>query len=144
MTKTDNLSELLRDRGNRITEPRLRVWEVLNRASGHLTVEEIVSEVHKADPSINTSSVYRTLALLADLGLVRESQLGSDEGARWELAHPDDHFHLVCRSCAEVEHHEGDLVDQIRDHLSGGHNFEAEAIDLVVTGICSKCSRRPA
>jgi Fur family ferric uptake transcriptional regulator len=140
MKAHDDLGELLRDRGNRMTEPRLRVWEVLSRATGHLTVEEIVFEVHKADPSINTSSVYRTLALFADLGLVRESQLGSDEGARWELAHPDDHFHLVCRSCGEVEHHEGDLVNQIRDHLASGHGFRAEAVDLVVTGLCSNCS----
>lgn len=134
------LGVVLRDSGNRLTEPRLRVWEVLSRASGHLTVEEIVTEIHRTDPTINTSSVYRALALFADLGLVRESQLGPDEGARWELAHPDDHFHLVCRSCGEVDHHEGDLVDQVRSHLSGGHGFLVEEIDLVVTGLCSRCS----
>jgi Fur family ferric uptake transcriptional regulator len=134
------LADLLRHRGNRLTEPRLRVWEVLNRAGGHLTVEEIVGEVHKADPTINTSSVYRTLALFADLDLVRESSLGPDGGARWELGHPDDHFHLVCRVCGEVDHHEGDLVEQIRSHLGTGHGFEAEEIDLVVTGTCARCA----
>jgi Fur family transcriptional regulator, ferric uptake regulator len=133
------LSSILRETGNRMTEPRLRVWEVLNRAQTHLTVEDIVKEVHRADPSINTSSVYRTLGLFADLELVRESQLGTDEGARWELSHPDDHFHLVCRSCGKVDHHEGDLVEQIRTHLSAGHGFSAEEIDLVVTGLCQDC-----
>jgi len=133
---------MLRDSGNRLTEPRLRVWEVLNRSDSHLTVEQIVAEVHLADPTINTSSVYRTLALFADLDLVRESQLGPDEGARWELDHPDDHFHLVCRSCGEVDHHEGDLVDQIRDHLRSGHGFAAEGVDLVVTGLCIACAER--
>lgn len=133
------LAAVLKTQGNRLTEPRLRVWEVLNRSKVHLTVEEIVSEVHRADPAINTSSVYRTLALFADLDLVRESQLGPDEGSRWELAHPDDHFHLVCRKCGSVDHHEGDLVEQIRGHLSTGHGFRAEQIDLVVTGLCSDC-----
>jgi Fur family transcriptional regulator, ferric uptake regulator len=133
------LGVILRDSGNRTTEPRLRVWEVLNSAEGHLTVEEIVAEVHRADPSINASSVYRTLGLFADLHLVRESQLGSDEGGRWELSHPDDHFHLVCRVCGRVDHHEGDLVEQIRGHLSDDHEFAAEQIDLVVTGICDEC-----
>lgn len=141
MKRNEHLGLVLRDSGNRLTEPRLRVWEVLNRSDSHLTVEEIVAEVHRADPTINTSSVYRTLALFADLDLVRESQLGPDEGARWELAHPDDHFHLVCRSCGEVDHHEGDLVDQIRDHLSSGHGFVAEGVDLVVTGLCPACSK---
>lgn len=140
MTLERELAGLLRDRGNRLTEPRLRVWEVLNRAGGHLTVEEIVGEVHKADPTINTSSVYRTLALFADLDLVRESSLGPDEGARWELGHPDDHFHLVCKVCGEVDHHEGDLVEQIRSHLESGHGFEAGEIDLVVTGTCARCA----
>ncbi|MCB1246644.1 MAG: transcriptional repressor [Acidimicrobiia bacterium] len=137
------LADLLRDHGNRLTEPRLRVWEVLNRTHEHLTVEQIVAEVHKADPAINTSSVYRTLALFADLDLVRESSLGADGGARWELAHPDDHFHLVCRVCGAVDHHEGDLVDQIRSHLAGDHHrFQADEIDLVVTGVCRKCGQR--
>lgn len=140
MTLERELAGLLRDRGNRLTEPRLRVWEVLNRAGGHLTVEEIVGEVHKADPTINTSSVYRTLALFADLDLVRESSLGPDEGARWELGHPDDHFHLVCKACGEVDHHEGDLVEQIRSHLDTGHGFKAGEIDLVVTGTCARCA----
>jgi Fur family transcriptional regulator, ferric uptake regulator len=140
MRDGSELTELLRESGNRITEPRLRVWEVLNRSNEHLTVEEIGRQVHGMDPTINTSSVYRTLALFAEMGLVRESSFGSDEGARWELAHPDDHFHLVCRSCGEVNHHEGDLVDQIRDHLTGGHGFAAEQVDLVVTGLCANCS----
>jgi Fur family ferric uptake transcriptional regulator len=140
VTLERELAGLLRDRGNRLTEPRLRVWEVLNRAGGHLTVEEIVREVHKADPTINTSSVYRTLALFADLDLVRESSLGPDEGARWELGHPDDHFHLVCKVCGEVDHHEGDLVEQIRSHLDSGHGFNAGEIDLVVTGTCARCA----
>lgn len=140
MTLERELAGLLRDRGNRLTEPRLRVWEVLNRAGAHLTVEEIVGEVHKADPTINTSSVYRTLALFADLDLVRESSLGPDEGARWELGHPDDHFHLVCQVCGEVDHHEGDLVEQIRSHLDTGHGFKAGEIDLVVTGTCARCA----
>jgi Fur family ferric uptake transcriptional regulator len=140
VTLERELAGLLRDRGNRLTEPRLRVWQVLNRAGGHLTVEEIVGEVHKADPTINTSSVYRTLALFADLDLVRESSLGPDEGARWELGHPDDHFHLVCKVCGEVDHHEGDLVEQIRSHLDSGHGFKAGEIDLVVTGTCARCA----
>lgn len=140
MNSQSQLAETLRHRGNRLTEPRLRVWEVLNGSGGHLTVEQIVGEVHKSDPTINTSSVYRSLALFSELDLVRESNLGSDEGSRWELAHPDDHFHLVCRSCGSVDHHEGDLVDRIREHLDAGHGFRAEEIALVVTGICSGCA----
>jgi Fe2+ or Zn2+ uptake regulation protein len=46
----------------------------------------------------------------------------------------------VCRSGGEVDHHEGNLVGQIRDHLGGEHGFHADDIDLVVTGLCPKCA----
>ena len=83
--------------------------------------------------------MYRSLGLFADLGLARESRLGQDNAARWERAHPDEHFHLVCTVCGRVVHHEGDLVEQVREHLAEGHRFEAETVDLVVTGRCGDC-----
>lgn len=133
------IATILRARGNRVTEPRRLVWEVLSSAEGHLTVEEITARVHAADPSVNLSSVYRTLDLFADMDLVRESNLSADGPSRWEPAHSDDHFHLVCNSCGRVEHHGGDLVERVRSHLGDEHGFEPSSIELVVTGRCSRC-----
>ena len=131
---------ILREQGIRMTGPRRLVWETLRHADSHLTADEITSRVNAADPAVNVSSIYRSLALFSDMGLVRESNLGTDGAARWELAHPDEHFHLVCRSCGQVDHHVGQLVEEIREHLSGGHGFVAEGIDLVVTGLCAACT----
>jgi Fur family ferric uptake transcriptional regulator len=141
-----DLGLVLRDHGYRLTSPRWLVWSVLRAASGHLTAEEIAAQVNEADPTVNISSVYRSLTLFEDLDLIRESHLGIDSSARWEIAHPDDHFHMVCRKCGSVNHHVGGLVDQIRSHLVDHHDFTAENIDLVVTGICGNCARsgRPA
>jgi Fur family ferric uptake transcriptional regulator len=116
------------------------VWSVLRSAKGHLTAEEIATRIHEADPTINISSIYRSLTLFEDLDLVRESHLGIDDSARWEIAHPDDHFHMVCRRCGTVDHHVGELVDQVRSHLGDHHQFAVDNIDLVVTGVCSRCS----
>lgn len=140
MTADTELRTILRLRGNRVTEPRRLVWQVLLTAGGHLTVEEITARVHEQDPAVNLSSVYRTLALFAEMGLVRESNLGTDGASRWEPAHPDEHFHLVCESCGEVDHHVGDLVEQVRAHLADGHGFQASGIDLIVTGRCPRCA----
>lgn len=139
MEAAADLGLVLRDHGYRMTSPRWLVWSVLRSADGHLTAEEIAYRVNEADPTVNISSIYRSLTLFEDLDLVRESQLGIDESARWEIAHPDDHFHMVCRKCGTVDHHVGELVDQIRSHLGDGHDFEADNIDLVVTGVCSNC-----
>lgn len=141
MDPAQELGTILRLRGNRLTGPRQIVWEVVRSAEGHLTVEEITARVHEADPSVNLSSVYRTLALFAEIELVRESNLGTDGASRWEPAHPDDHFHLVCESCGRVQHHGGDIVETVRSHLAADHGFAAANIELVVTGTCSDCSR---
>lgn len=139
MEDSSELSLVLRDHGYRLTSPRWLVWSVLRSAGGHLTADEIAAQVNQADPTINISSVYRALTLFEDLDLVRESHLGIDGSARWEIAHPDDHFHMVCRRCGSVDHHEGELVDQIRSHLGHHHGFSADNVDLVVTGVCESC-----
>jgi len=136
------LGLVLRDHGYRLTSPRWLVWSVLRNASGHLTAEEIAEQVNHADPTVNISSIYRSLTLFEDLDLVRVSHLGIDSSARWEVAHPDDHFHMVCRLCGSVDHHVGELVDQVRSHLGRHHGFIAENIDLVVTGICADCDAK--
>ncbi len=129
----------LRGEGYRLTPQRQLVWEVLRKAEHHLTAEQIHAEVSRTVPEFNVASVYRTLTLLADLGLAKEVRLGESRG-HWEVAHPDDEFHLVCRVCGNVTHHKGDLVEQMRVHLSGGHGFTAEDVDLVVHGICAACN----
>lgn len=144
MESGEEFASVLRDSGNRMTGPRRSVWGVLQEADGHLTAEEIAHRVHQHDPTTNLASVYRALALFSDLELVRESTLGTGEAARWEVAHPDEHFHLVCSSCGAVDHHVGTLVEDVRQHLAGDHGFQAHNIELVVTGLCRTCSASQA
>ena len=143
MSMDPEVAGLLRRRGYRLTRPRQVVWEVLHRAGGHLTAEEIADEVGRVSPGVNLASVYRALALLSDLDLVRESRLGEGGAARWELAHPDEHFHLVCDRCGEVTHHAGRLVEQILEHLTEEHGFAARSVELVVSGRCRRCATSP-
>lgn len=138
MAETPDVDHVLREAGYRVTAPRQLVWRVLEEATGHLTAEQIADRIQEADAGVNLASVYRALALLADLDLVRETRLG-DGTARWELSHPDEHFHLVCRHCGRVTHHEGQLVEMVAEHLRGGHGFQPETIELVVSGTCSDC-----
>ncbi len=141
MVTRPHVSDVLREHGYRLTRPRQVVWEVLRDAGGHLTAEEIADRVEEVSAGVNLASVYRSLALLVELDLVRESRLGEGGAARWELAHPDEHFHLVCERCGEVRHHAGDLVEQVRAHLAAEHGFLARSVDLVVSGRCDECAR---
>jgi Fe2+ or Zn2+ uptake regulation protein len=135
------LDRTLREQGHRSTRPRRAVWRVLAAADEHLTVEQIAAELQARGDDVDLASVYRALALFAELGLARETRLGGEEAARWERAHPDEHFHLVCAVCGGVDHHVGSLVAQIHDHLDDGHGFEVHEVELVVTGRCAACRR---
>jgi Fur family ferric uptake transcriptional regulator len=139
---TDELSAQLRVKGYRVTRPRQAVWRALNDAREHLTVEEVAARVAERQPGVNLASVYRSLALFAELDLVRESRLGDEDITRWEIAHPDEHFHLVCDVCGRVDHHAGDLVARVIDHLRSGHHFEPRSVELTVAGRCSGCADR--
>ncbi len=133
---TIELDQVLRQGGYRATSPRRIVWDALRRAAGHVTVEELAAEV---GDEVDLASIYRALAVFEELGLARMSRLGDGDAGRWEPAHPDEHFHLVCTECGDVDHHIGSLVAQIRDHLDEGHGFQTDNVELVVNGRCRRC-----
>ncbi len=134
----DGLGSVLRRHGYRSTVPRRSVWNVLARADRHMTVEQIARHVAKEHQGVNLASIYRALSLFAALGLARETRLGTG-GVRWELAHTDNQFHLVCSGCGSVEHHGGALVEGIKDHLENEHAFVVADVQLAVSGFCSGC-----
>lgn len=136
----DQMTSALRDAGHRVTRPRRAVWAVLRDATGHLTVEELADRVQQTEPGVNVASVYRALDVFAQLDMVRESRLGDEEASRWEIAHPDEHFHLVCEDCGKIDHHVGTLVEQVREHLAEGHGFQPREVELIVTGRCADCA----
>lgn len=137
------VATLLRAEGYRVTGPRLRVYEALGEDDAHLTADELADRLGEGHDPVPLSSVYRALAVLEELGLVRATRLGTDDVTHWERAHPDEHFHVVCTSCGDVDHHRGSLVGLVREHLRGGHGFEPEQITLLVHGTCGRCSGRP-
>jgi Fur family transcriptional regulator, ferric uptake regulator len=142
MDRHVDLAATLRQRGHRVTRPRQAVWDALARADHHLTVEELAAAVTADGVAVDPASVYRALGLFESLGLARVSRLGDRDAGRWEVAHPDEHFHLVCEVCGEVEHHVGSLVAQLTEHLEGGHGFQVTGVELVVTGRCVRCAPR--
>lgn len=118
------------------------MWDVLSERHRHLSAHEIAEQVRARDPGINVSSVYRTLDLFADLGLVRESRCGDDSASTWETSHADGVIHLVCKGCNRVLHHPTDLVDELHRRLAGLPGFQPTTIDVRVSGLCDRCATR--
>ncbi len=132
----------LRARGYRLTPQRQLVLEAVG-SLGHGTPEEIVTAVRRTASGVNISTVYRTLELLEELGLVRHTHLG--HGApTYSIATDDDHVHLVCRDCGSVDEAPVELVQAAVDRLSSDKGFLVDVGHFPVFGRCRACGESAA
>jgi Fe2+ or Zn2+ uptake regulation protein len=120
----------IRGRGFKATPQRVAVLEAI-RAEQHQSLEGIRARC----PGVGIVTVYRTLDLLSQLGLVRRLDLG--DGSRYELAE-DHHHHLICEECGSVAEFELCPLD-LRMLPEVGDDFEVRAHSLEVYGRCSSC-----
>ncbi len=127
----------LRARGYRLTPQRQLVLEAVGTL-GHATPEEIATAVREKAAGVNISTVYRTLELLEELGLVQHAHLGHGSPT-WSVAAEDDHLHLVCRDCGGVEEVERSAVVGIAEELERRRGFVVDLGHLTVFGRCRAC-----
>jgi Fur family ferric uptake transcriptional regulator len=134
----DDWQAQLRARGYRLTPQRQLVLEAVG-GLGHGTPEEIAAAVRRTAPAVNISTVYRTLELLEELGLVKHTHLG--HGApTYSVASDDDHVHLVCRDCGAVEEVESSLLEDVVGRLSSERGFTVDVGHFAVFGRCRGCA----
>ena len=126
---------LLRAAGKRITSERKLLLRIINE-NAHLDASEIYHLAVKEDKKISLSTVYRTVRLLEELGLVETSELG--EGHQHYEVRLDGHYHLVCLDCGKVI--EISPIDAVRE-LGENHGFEIAGIKLEFLGFCPICRK---
>jgi Fur family ferric uptake transcriptional regulator len=133
-------SSVLRERGRRLTVQRAAIWDVLTAASDlHVDAETVAERVRERLPHLNASTVYRTLDVLVDEGLVSRTDLGADR-AYFEPAHVHRHHHLVCERCAAVCHVHDDVFRGLERRLAQAHGFVLGRRELTVFGTCTDCT----
>jgi len=135
--KTSEIDIDLRAKGYRLTPRRLMVVEVLAEHGGHLTVEDILCEVRARHPGTNKTTVYRTLELLQELGVVVMTDMG---GGRLEyelLSRP--HHHLICERCHERIEVEDRFLEPLRTSLLQNYGFLTNLDHFALWGVCPGC-----
>ncbi|MFH1283482.1 MAG: transcriptional repressor [bacterium] len=136
--------------GFRLTVSRESIFTVLSKSDEHLSAEDIYLEVHMMHPNIGLTTVYRTIDLLVQAGIVFKYDFG-DGRTRYELAEgagkKEHHHHLVCTECGRIIDYtdfadvEVDLIKKTEDGLSKKYNFEIKSHILQFSGICYKCKK---
>ncbi|WP_455383716.1 Fur family transcriptional regulator [Salinispira pacifica] len=136
--------------GYRSTEPRRLLIELLSSTEECLTAEDLYLGAHHRNPRIGLTTVYRTLALLYDLGEVSRVEAG-DGKARYELSEhsgAEHHHHLICAQCrrirryAEFSSEELELMRRTESALEKRFGYRITGHSIYFHGICPACAAK--
>lgn len=134
---TDELADRLRGSGYRLTPQRQLVLRAVEEL-GHATPDEVLTHVRGQASAVNVSTVYRTLEVLEELGLVRHTHL-SDRAPTYHSTREPEHFHLVCRSCRRVRSVDPGALAPLAARLEAEEGFVVDVGHLTVFGHCADC-----
>jgi Fur family ferric uptake transcriptional regulator len=131
--------EIIRAAGHRVTPQRIYILDAVCEGGGHTTLGEVYARVRQVDPSIDRSTLYRTLKLFVELGLVVSADTGDGE-TYYEIAKLQRHHHLVCRQCGKEQEIEHAVMQRMFDQIFQQYAFKADTDHLVLFGLCSACA----
>jgi Fur family ferric uptake transcriptional regulator len=141
MSPCHTLIEELRKQGYRLTPQREMIVEAVAHAGRHVTAEEVYEQVCTRTSAVNVATIYRTLDLLAELGLISRADLGDGRVTYASPIH-GPHCHLVCRRCGHVIEADYELVAPLDEHLRERYRFVADLAHLAIPGLCADCEAR--
>ena len=130
----------LRNAGYKLTNARITVLQVIQELGGHVTSAAILDAVAEADDSIGRASVFRTLDLLTQLGIIRPTYIETSQTPTYVMLPGGHHHHVICTNCNRVMEFDdcglGDLEAKLQEQL-----------DIIITGhllefygVCKKCN----
>ena len=134
---SDDLAARLREQGLRLTPQRELILAAVEHL-GHATPDEVLAHVRGQVRSVNASTVYRTLEVLEELGLVRHTHL-SDRAPTYHSTREHEHVHAVCRRCRAVTSYDTEVVAPLVERLAAD-GFTVDVGHLAVFGICADCA----
>lgn len=133
---TVGLTAQLRARGLRVTSARAQVLESVQQLE-HCTPEQIYHHVEQHSPSLNITTVYRTLDLLEELGLIGHTHLG--HGAPVYHLTEDQHLHVVCHRCESVISADSTVLRDVVAAMDREHGFRVDVGHVTLSGECANC-----
>src|SRR3954469_10272722 len=141
----ERFMHFLADKNLRITSQRQAIVDTVFSTDKHFTAEQLLEWSRQKDKSVSRATVYRTLPLLTESGLVREMDFGKD----YKFYDPNyadhpNHNHIICHDCDKIVEFESDKIAAIEDEISQKLGFVVKAQRLQITGACEELKRRGA
>ncbi|MFP3985477.1 MAG: Fur family transcriptional regulator [Candidatus Bathyarchaeia archaeon] len=136
--KTEQLMAKLRDGGYKVTPQRLAICELILSSKEHPTADQIYKKVKKKHPTISLTTVYQTLHLLSQIGLLQEMGL-SDCISRYD---PDTspHINVVCKKCGKIEDYKAKSIENLWTEIIRELGFKPIGQRMDIYTYCDKCA----
>jgi Fur family ferric uptake transcriptional regulator len=135
----DAVLELLRSRGLRMTPQRRAIVAEVMSADGHISPTAVAQRVRARVPGVNASTVYRTLDLLEEVGVLSHTHLES--GAEYHRRSESQHVHLTCSSCGSEDSLSLVEAQRLKDLVAGHHGFAPDLTHFAISGLCLPCQQ---
>jgi len=123
------------------TSQRRLLLELLRDAEGHIDAKELYRRASARDESISPATVYRTLNLFKELGLVDEMRLDKVR-CYYEIRQSPEHQHLVCRGCGKIIEFQNPLIGELIKTVQREHGFKVTKAELYLEGYCPGCGEQ--
>ena len=136
-------SATLQERGYRLTVQRTLILDVIESISGHIGVDEVFRRIHASYPQVNVSTVYRTMELLEQEGLLTHTHF-HDGAALWHRAGEGEHQHLVCERCGVRMDLDLTAVQALDRELRTRYGFAPNLTHFAILGVCRDCQEKEA
>lgn len=136
--RLDDIQAALKQKGYRLTNSRHKIVQALLGCGGHVTADGLLEVVHAIDKSVGRMTVYRTLELLSELGLIRPVYQGTG-AAHYILLDGGHHHHLICSGCDAVIEFEECGLQEVGKLLAERFNFVVEGHLVEFYGRCPNC-----
>lgn len=123
-----------------MTAQRRLILETLESLTGHPSAEDVYLTVREADPSLNLSTVYRTLRWLQSENLLQGRLFEEDRRLeRFDPAEPSEHYHFRCTCCKKVIEFDSQLVGKLREQFEASSGARVETGTVILYGQCAQC-----
>jgi len=132
-------AQRLRKAGYKLTDARLTVLQVLEQSRGHITSSDVLDAVNALNPSIGRASVFRTLDLFTQLGIIRPTYIETSQTPHYVFMHEGHHHHIICTNCNRVIEFDDCGLDKLAKQLEEELDVKISGHLLEFYALCSSC-----
>jgi Fur family transcriptional regulator, ferric uptake regulator len=127
--------------GHVLTAQRRLLLDIIQNSGGPLDVRDLYSRASSKDCSISMATIYRSLRLFEELGLVSKISLGKTRCC-YDISHSIEHQYIICKGCGKIIEFESSLITELIRNLQRKYDFEVTGAELCLEGYCQQCKKK--